>query len=233
MAKHGKKYRAAAQKVKRGQMYDPEKALGLVAEVAGSGFDETVEVAVALNIRPKAKGERVRGTVVLPRGLGKTVRVLVFAAGDQASEAEAKGADWVGGEDLVEKITDGWTDFDAVVATPQMMKVVARLGRILGPRGLMPSPKVGTVTDHPGAVVEELKKGKIEYRNDATGVIHAPLGKVSFSREALMENLEVLLQAVERDRPETVKGRYAKSLVVSSTMGPGVRVNLQKVSGIS
>ncbi|MCD6406454.1 50S ribosomal protein L1 [Candidatus Aerophobetes bacterium] len=226
MPKRGKKYLEMVKKLEKRE-YAPEEAIKVVKELTSSNgrkFEETVEVAVALNIKPKEKGERVRGTVSLPRGLGRKVRVLVFAAGDQAEEAKKAGADFVGGEDLIQKIEKGWLDFDAVVATPQLMRSVARLGRILGPKGLMPSPKIGTVTDNPGKVVEELKRGKIEYRNDATGVIHAPIGKVSFSEDALLENFYALLKAIEKDKPSTVKGRYIKSIYISSTMGPGIKV---------
>lgn len=223
MPRKGKRYLEMQKKVK-GIEFVPEQAISMVKQVSNRNFVETVESAIALNIRPKAKGERVRGTVMLPRGLGKSVRVLVFAAGDQAEEAQKAGADHVGGEDLVAKVQGGWLDFDAVVATPELMRSVAKLGRLLGPKGLMPSPKVGTVTDSPARVVEELKKGKIEYRNDATGVIHAPIGKVSFDDSALLENFHALLAAVNNDKPPTVKGRYIKTIFLSSTMGPGVRV---------
>ena len=224
MPKRGKKYLEMEKKLERKE-YSIEEAIRAVKQISGKrNFEETVEVAVALNIRPKEKGERVRGTVTLPRGLGRKVKVLVFAAGDQAEEAKKAGADFVGGEDLVERIEKGWLDFDAVVATPQLMRSVAKLGRILGPKGLMPSPKVGTVTDSPGKVVEELKKGKIEYRNDATGVVHVPIGRISFEEDALLENFNTLLKALEKDKPSTVKGRFIKSIYLSSTMGPGIKV---------
>lgn len=223
MARRGKKYLQMEKKVEARE-YAPEEAISLVKQLSSRNFPETVESAIALNIRPKEKGERVRGTVMLPQGLGKTVRILVFAAGDQAQEAQQAGADYVGGDELVAKVEGGWLDFDAVVATPELMRSVAKLGRVLGPKGLMPSPKVGTVTDSPGKVVEELKKGKIEYRNDATGVIHAPIGKVSFEDSALLENFHALIAAVGHDKPETVKGRYVKTIYLSSTMGPGVKV---------
>jgi len=222
--KRGKKYLEMEKKLEKKE-YSIEEAIRAVKQISGKrNFEETVEVAVALNIRPKEKGERVRGTVTLPRGLGRKVKVLVFAAGDQAEEAKKAGADFVGGEDFVERIEKGWLDFDAVVATPQLMRSVAKLGRILGPKGLMPSPKVGTVTDSPGKVVEELKKGKIEYRNDATGVVHVPIGRVSFEEDALLENFNTLLKALEKDKPSTVKGRFVKSIYLSSTMGPGIKV---------
>jgi len=227
MSKRGKKYLEAQKKIEKKQ-YTPQEAIKVIKETAkvlNRSFEETVEVAVALNIRPREKGERVRGTVILPRGLGRKVKVLVFATGDEAEEAKRAGADWVGGEELIQKIEKGWLDFDAVISTPQLMRSVAKLGRILGPKGLMPSPKVGTVTNSPGKVVKELKSGKIEYRNDATGVIHAPLGKISFDEDALLENFQTLLKAVEKDRPSTVKGRYIKSVYLSSTMGPSLKVN--------
>lgn len=225
MPKRGKKYLEARKKVENRE-YTPEEAISTIKELSNNRkFDETVEASVALNIKPREKGERVRGTVILPRGLGKRVRVLAFAAGELADQAKEAGAEFVGGEDLVQKIEEGWMDFDAVVSTPQLMRVVARLGRILGPKGLMPSPKVGTVTDTPGKVVEELKKGKIEYRNDATGVIHAPIGKASFDEEALLDNFQTLMRALENDKPPSVKGRYVKSIYFSSTMGPSIRVS--------
>ncbi len=226
MPKKGRKYLLAKKKIETNRGYSPAEAITLIKELPHRNFEETVEIAVVLNIKPKEKGERVRGTVILPQGLGRSVRVIVFAAGDEAEAAKHAGAEFIGGEDLIEKIQGGWLDFDAVVSTPQMMRSVAKLGRILGPKGLMPSPKLGTVTDNPARAVEELKKGKIEYRNDVTGVIHAPLGKVSFKEEALLENLEVLIKALEGDRPSTVKGRYIKGVFLSSTMGPGVKVNL-------
>jgi len=225
--KRGRKYLEMEKKIEKKE-YTPEEAIRLIKQISNSrNFEETVEVAVALNIKPKEKGERVRGTVVLPRGLGRKVKVLVFAAGDQAEEAKKAGADFIGGEELIEKIEKGWLDFDAVVSTPGLMRSVAKLGKILGPKGLMPSPKVGTVTDNPGKVVDELKRGKIEYRNDATGVVHAPIGKVSFEENSLMENFNALLKALEKDKPSTVKGRYIKSIYLSSTMGPGIKVKWQ------
>lgn len=227
MPKRGRKYLEMEKKIEKKE-YTPEEAIRLIKQISNSrNFEETVEVAVALNIKPKEKGERVRGTVVLPRGLGRKVKVLVFAAGDQAEEAKKAGADFIGGEELIEKIEKGWLDFDAVVSTPGLMRSVAKLGKILGPKGLMPSPKVGTVTDNPGKVVDELKRGKIEYRNDATGVVHAPIGKVSFEENSLMENFNALLKALEKDKPSTVKGRYIKSIYLSSTMGPGIKVKWQ------
>jgi len=228
MPKRGKKYLLAKKEAETNRDHSAAEAINLIKKLSHRNFEETVEVSVALNIKPKEKGERVRGTVILPRGLGRSVKVVVFAAGDKAEAAKKAGAEFIGGDDLIEKIQGGWSDFDAVVSTPQIMRSVAKLGRILGPKGLMPSPKVGTVTDDPARVVKELKKGKIEYRNDATGVIHAPLGKVSFEDKALLENLEALLKALEKDKPPTVKGRYIKSIFLSSTMGPGIKINLPK-----
>lgn len=224
MPKRAKKY-VEMQKNLEKRDYAPEEAVASMKKISNNReFDETVDAAIALNIKPREKGERVRGSVILPRGLGKKVKVLVFAAGEQAEEAKKAGADYVGGEELIQKIESGWFDFDVVVSTLHLMRSVARLGKVLGPRGLMPSPKIGTVTDTPGKVVEELKKGKIEYRNDTTGVIHAPIGKVSFDANAILENFDTLMKAIEKDKPPTVKGRYIKSIYLSSTMGPGIKV---------
>lgn len=229
MGRRGKKYLLKAKEIEKGKEYPLEEAVRLVRNGSDRKFEETVEVAVALNIRPKEKGEKVRGMVSLPHGTGKKLKVLVFAKGEKAEEVKKRGADWVGGEELVEKIRKGWLDFDAVVATPELMKSVAKLGRILGPRGLMPTPKLGTVTPDPGPMVEELKKGKVEFKNDATGVVHVPIGKISFSEEALKENFEALLSALWKARPETQKGRYIKSISLSSTMGPGIKVSLSSL----
>lgn len=229
MSKRSKRYLLLKKKIDKNKLYDPLEAIKLVKDTSNSHFEESIEVAIPLNIKPKEKGERVRGTVTLPRGTGKKVKVAVFAEGDKAEEAREKGADYVGGKEMVKKIEEGWLDFDVAVSTPQMMRVVAKLGRILGPRGLMPSPKVGTVIDNPGKIVEELKKGRIEYRNDATGVVHVLIGKISFSEEALLENLKALLASLIKDKPPTVKGRYIKGISLCSTMGPGVRINLDRV----
>ncbi|MEA1964502.1 MAG: 50S ribosomal protein L1 [Candidatus Aerophobetes bacterium] len=231
MGKRGKRYLSIIKEVDKSKEYSPLEALKLIKRVSNCKFTESVEVSVCLNIKPKERGERVRGTVALPQGLGKKVRVLVFTSGKEAEEAKEKGADWTGGEELAKRIEGGWLDFDVVVSTPQMMKVVAKLGRILGPQGLMPSPKVGTVSDNPAQVVEELKKGKIEYRNDATGVIHAMIGKASFTKEALWENLKALLISLSKNKPPTVKGRYIKRITLCSTMGPGINLNLQETLG--
>ena len=227
--KRGKKYREALAKIDRGQLYEPEEAVKLVKETAPAKFDETVEVAVRLGIDVKHADQMVRGTVVLPAGTGKTVRVLVFAKGEKAKEAEAAGADYVGAEDLAQKITEGWLDFDVAVATPDMMGVVGKLGRILGPRGLMPHPKAGTVTFELKSAIEQIKAGKIEFRADKQGIVHAPIGKVSFSSEKLSQNLASLMEAIVKARPSAAKGQYLRSVVLSSTMGPGIPVNPAKL----
>lgn len=224
MPKHGKKYRNIAEKLEK-RPYPLEEAIRLVKECAYAKFDETVEIAMRLGVDPRHADQMVRGTVVLPHGVGKEVRVLVFASGEKVKEAEEAGADHVGGEELAKKIEEGWLDFDAVVATPDMMKVVGRLGRILGPRGLMPNPKTGTVTFEVGKAVNEIKAGKVEFRVDKAGIIHAPAGKVSFSEEQLKANASALISAVLKARPAAAKGKYVKSITLSSTMGPGIRVD--------
>lgn len=224
MAKHGKNFTAAAAKVEP-RAYALSDAVNLAKESAFAKFDETMEMALRLGVDPRHADQMVRGTVVLPHGTGKSVRVLVFAAGEKMKEAEEAGADHVGGEEMAAKINDGWLDFDAVVSTPDLMKVVGRLGKVLGPRGLMPNPKAGSVTFDVGAAVGQIKAGKIEFRVDKTGIIQAPFGKASFSEEQLQENAQALLDAVLRARPASSKGKYVKSLSVSSTMGPGVRVD--------
>lgn len=224
MAKHGKSFTAAAAKVEP-RAHALSEAVKLAKESAFAKFDETMEMALRLGVDPRHADQMVRGTVVLPHGTGKSVRVLVFAAGEKMKEAEEAGADHVGGEEMAAKINDGWLDFDAVVSTPDLMKVVGRLGKVLGPRGLMPNPKAGSVTFDVGAAVSQIKAGKIEFRVDKTGIIHAPFGKASFSEEQLQENAQALLDAVMRARPAAAKGKYVKSVSVSSTMGPGVRVD--------
>ncbi len=228
MPKRGKNYRAALAKVDRQRLYEPEEALRLVQEIAPAKFDETVEVAVRLGIDPRHADQQVRGAVVLPHGTGKTRKVLVFAKGDKAHEAQEAGADYVGAEELVEKIQGGWLDFEVAIATPDMMSVVGRLGKLLGPRGLMPNPKAGTVTFDVGRAVKEFKAGKIEFRADKTGIVHAPIGKVSFPLEKLVENFRTLIEALVRARPAAVRGQYLKSIAVSSTMGPGIKINPAK-----
>ncbi|MFN3284900.1 MAG: 50S ribosomal protein L1 [bacterium] len=226
MARRGKRYEDAAKLVDRTRLYDPEEAMRLVKAVARAKFDETVEAALRLAVDPKHADQVVRGTVVLPHGTGRAVRVLVFAKGDKAKEAEAAGADYVGAEDLIQRIQqEGWTDFDVAVATPDLMGQVGRLGRILGPRGLMPNPKAGTVTFDVGRAVREIKAGKIEFRVDKAGIVHAPIGKASFSEQALLENFAALLDAVVRARPAAVKGQYIRTIALSPTMGPSVRVD--------
>jgi len=226
MARRGKRYEEAAKLVDRTRLYDPEEAVRLVKAVARAKFDETVEAALRLAVDPKHADQVVRGTVVLPHGTGRAVRVLVFAKGDKAKEAEAAGADYVGAEDLIQRIQqEGWTEFDVAVATPDLMGQVGRLGRILGPRGLMPNPKAGTVTFDVGRAVREIKAGKIEFRVDKAGIVHAPIGKASFSEQALLENFAALLDAVVRARPAAVKGQYIRSIALSPTMGPSVRVD--------
>lgn len=225
MPKHGKKYRQAASLLPKGIKFEqPERALELVKESAFASFDETVEASVRLGVDPRHADQIVRGTVVLPNGTGKTVRVLVLAEGAQAEAAEAAGADYVG-MDHVEKIEGGWLDFDVAVAAPNVMGQVGKLGRILGPRGLMPTPKAGTVTMDVGTAVEEIKAGKIEFRVDRTGNVHVPIGKVSFEVDALAENLAAFMEVILRQRPASAKGAYVRSVTVSSTMGPGVGID--------
>ena len=224
MAAHGKRFRAALGLVDRARDYQPAEAVALVKQAAKAKFNESVEVAVRLGVDPRHADQVVRGTVVLPHGTGKSVRVLVIAQGDKAKEAEAAGADFVGTEYL-QKIKDGWLDCDVIVATPDVMGQLGALGRVLGPRGLMPNPKAGTVTMDVTRAVREIKAGKIEFRVDKTGNLHAPIGKASFSAEQLAENLHVFLETVARARPAAAKGTYVRTVTVSSTMGPGVRVD--------
>src|ERR671913_1509918 len=222
MAKHGKKFRAALEKIEPARKYNLDEGLAKVKEIAFAKFDETIELTMWLGVDPRKADQLVRGTVVLPHGLGKTKRVLVIAQGEKVKEAEEAGADFVGGEDMVERIKGGWLDFDAVVATPDMMRLVGGLGKVLGPRGLMPNPKTGTVTFDVKTAVKETKAGKVEYRGDKTGVIHVPVGKVSFEAEKLRENTRVLLEAVVKAKPSTSKGKYVKKVNLASTMSPGV-----------
>jgi large subunit ribosomal protein L1 len=226
MAKHGKRYRAALGNVDRGKRYPLDEALRLAAESAPAKFDETMEIAVRLGVDPRQADQNIRGTVLLPHGTGKTVRVLVFAKGEKEREARDAGADYVGGEDLVKKITtENWLDFDKAIATPDMMALVGRIGKILGPRGLMPNPKVGTVTFDVAKAVTELKAGKVEYRVEKAGIVHVPIGKVSFGAEKLTDNARVLLNGLIRAKPAAAKGNYLMSVSVASTMGPGVKVD--------
>src|SRR3954469_10643500 len=222
MKKHGKKYRAAAEKIEAGRKHNLEEAVAKVKEIAFAKFDETVELTVWLGVDPRKADQLVRGTLVLPHGLGRSKTVVVIAQGDKLREAEEAGADFVGGEDIVTRIKGGWLDFDAVIATPDMMRFVGGLGKVLGPRGLMPNPKTGTVTMDVKTAIQETKAGKVEYRVDKTGVIHAPVGKVSFDDDKLKENTKVLIDAVVKAKPSTSKGRYVKKINLAATMGPGV-----------
>jgi large subunit ribosomal protein L1 len=222
MPAHGKKYRAALEKIEPGRKFTLEEGVAKVKEIAFAKFDETVELTMWLGVDPRKADQLVRGTVVLPHGLGKSKRVLVIAQGDKLREAEEAGADFVGGEDMVEKIKGGWLDFDAVIATPDMMRLVGGLGKVLGPRGLMPNPKTGTVTFDVRAAVSETKAGKVEYRVDKTGVIHVGVGKVSFEAQKLRENAQTLLDAVVKAKPSTAKGKYVKKVNLAATMSPGV-----------
>ncbi|MDR7545460.1 MAG: 50S ribosomal protein L1 [Armatimonadota bacterium] len=233
MGRHGKRYLTAAKRVEHRKLYEPSDAVRLVRETATAKFAETIEVHIRLGVDPKQADQQVRGTVVLPHGTGRPVRVAVFAKGEKAREAEAAGADVVGAEDLVERIQGGWMDFDVAVATPDVMSLVSRLGRVLGPRGLMPNPKAGTVTMDVARAVRELKAGKIEFRLDKAGIIHAPVGKATFTEAQLLENLGALVDAVLRARPASAKGTYLRSLTVASTMGPGVRVDPAKAQSAS
>lgn len=226
MAQKGKKYRAAATKVDRERQYPLNEALALARTTATAKFDETIELAVRIGVDPRKAEQNVRGTVILPHGTGKTVRVAVFAKGDKAREAEAAGADVVGGEELVKRVSEeGWVEFDKAVATPDMMGLVGRLGKILGPRGLMPNPKVGTVTNDISKAVQELKGGKVEYRVDKAGNVHVPLGKASFSDQQLFDNASSLISSLIRAKPVSAKGTYLQRLAVSTTMGPGIWID--------
>ncbi|MBD5485458.1 MAG: 50S ribosomal protein L1 [Lachnospiraceae bacterium] len=227
--KHGKKYAEAAKLVDRTVQYDTAEAIALVKKTATAKFDETVEVHIKTGCDGRHAEQQIRGAVVLPNGTGKTVRVLVFAKGDKVAEAEAAGADHVGGEELIPKIqNDGWLDFDVVVATPDMMGVVGRLGKVLGPKGLMPNPKAGTVTMDVTKAVNDIKAGKIEYRLDKANIIHVPVGKVSFDETKLQENFDALMEAIVKARPSALKGQYLRSITLATTMGPGVKVSTAK-----
>ena len=227
--KHGKKYAEAAKLIDRTVAYEPAEAIALVKKAAVAKFDETVEIHIRTGCDGRHADQQIRGAVVLPKGTGKTVKVLVFAKGAKLDEALAAGADYAGGEELIPKIqNDGWFDFDVVVATPDMMGVVGRLGKVLGPKGLMPNPKAGTVTMNVTQAIKDIKAGKIEYRLDKTNIIHCPIGKVSFSEEALKDNYEALMEAIVKAKPSTLKGQYLRSITLTSTMGPGVKVNTIK-----
>ena len=227
--KHGKKYNDSAKLIETGKFYDTEEAVAVAVKTATAKFDETVEIHVRLGVDSRHADQQVRGAVVLPNGTGKTVRTLVFAKADKADAAKAAGADYVGAEELVAKIqNENWLDFDVVIATPDMMGVVGRLGKVLGPRGLMPTPKAGTVTPDVAKAVTEAKAGKIEYRLDKTNIIHCPIGKVSFGAEKLQENLDALMGAIVKAKPASTKGQYIKSCVIATTMGPGIKLNVAK-----
>ncbi len=232
MAKHGKNYKNVRTDINPDVKYELDQAIELVKSSTYGKFDESFDVALKLGVNPKYADQMIRGAVLLPNGTGKTVRVLVFAKGDKETEAKEAGADFVGGEDLVEKIKGGWFDFDKVIATPDMMGVVGKIGKLLGPRGLMPNPKVGTVTPNVAQTVEELKKGRIEFRVEKAGIIHAPLGRKSFESEALKENFLELLGVLLKLKPASVKGTYLKGIAFSTTMGPGVRVDVNSVMDI-
>ena len=228
--KRGKKYQESLKLIDRANLYSPQEAMELVQKTAKANFDETVQLSVRLGVDPRHADQQVRGTIVLPHGTGKTKKILVFAKGEKAKEAENAGADYVGAEELVDKIqNEGWFDFDVVVATPDMMGLVGRLGRILGPKGLMPNPKSGTVTFEVAKAVKEIKAGKVEYRVDKSAIINVPIGKVSFGAEKLLENFYAIMEAIIKAKPAAAKGKYLKSVVLSSTMGPGIKVNSQNL----
>jgi large subunit ribosomal protein L1 len=225
---HGKRFRAQYDKVDRDRAYPPAEAIALIKETASAKFDETVELHVLLGVNVRHADEQLRGTLALPHGLGKDVTVAVFAQGQQARDAEAAGADYVGGQDLVEKVQEGWTDFDVAISTPEMMKGVGQLGRVLGPQGLMPNPKVGTVTDDVEKAVNESKSGKVEYRTDRQAIVHLALGKASFEEEKLLENYQAVMEEIIRAKPSSAKGKYVISATLATTMGPGIRVDSGK-----
>lgn len=225
MQKKGKKYQDSVKLIDKTKLYDVKEAVELVKQTAKANFDETVEIAVRLGVDPRKNDQQIRGAVVLPNGTGKTQRVLVFAKGDKAKEAEAAGADYVGEQDYINKINQGWFDFDVIVATPDMMAEVGKLGRVLGPKGLMPNPKTGTVTFEVEKAVKEIKAGKVEYRVDKAGNVHTPIGKVSFETDQLVENFETIVDTLVKAKPSASKGTYLRNISISSTMGPGVKVN--------
>ena len=233
MSGDGKSYRAALAKIDRGQRYPLEDGLRLVKETGRAKFDETVEMAVRLGVDPRQADQNVRGTVSLPHGIGKTVRVLAFAKGEKEKEAQEAGADHVGAEDLIKKISDGWFDFDKTVATPDMMAAVGRIGKVLGPRGLMPNPKTGTVTMEIGKAVKEIKAGKLEFRVDKAGIVHVPVGKASFSQEQLIDNAKAVLTSILRAKPASAKGNYVRGVTISATMGPGIKIDLSQVRAMA
>lgn len=226
----GKKIEAALKRVERGKEYSLEDAIKFIKELSYTKFDETVDMALNLGVDPKKSDQMVRGTVVLPHGTGKKVKVLVFAKGEKEKEASEAGADYVGAEDIVEKIQKGWLDFDNVVATPDIMGIVGKLGKILGPRGLMPNPKLGTVTFDVARAVKEIKSGKVEYKTEKAAIVHVPIGKVSFSGSALLDNAKIVIESIVKSKPGTSKGKYLKRITLSSTMGPGVKIDIGKLT---
>jgi large subunit ribosomal protein L1 len=229
---HGKKYRQAAEKIEEGRQYTAEEGIGLIKEVSTSTFDGTVELHMRLGVDPRHADQVVRGVAVLPHGTGKRPRIVAFAQGEKVREAEEAGADVVGGDDLAKRIQDGWLEFDVAVATPDMMGTVGRLGRVLGPRGLMPNPKTGTVTVDIGHAIDEIRKGRVEFRVDRTGIIHVPIGKVSFEQQQLVDNLSTMIDAIVRARPSGARGSYVKSISLSPTMGPGVSLETASASAL-
>ena len=233
MSGNGKSYRAALAKLDRSQRYLLEDGLRLVKETARAKFDETAEMAVRLGVDPRQADQNVRGTVSLPHGMGKTVRVLAFAKGEKEKEAQEAGADFVGSEDLIKKISEGWFDFDKTVATPDMMAAVGRIGKVLGPRGLMPNPRTGTVTADIGKAVKEIKAGKLEFRVDKAGIVHVPVGKASFNPEQLIDNAKAVLASILRAKPASAKGNYVRGVTISTTMGPGIKIDLSQVRAMA
>jgi large subunit ribosomal protein L1 len=230
--KHGKKYRQAAALIEEGKEYKPDEAVGLVKQVSTTNFDGTVELHMRLGVDPRHADQLVRGVAVLPHGTGRTQRIIAFAQGEKVREAEEAGADVVGGEDLAKRIQEGWLDFDVAVATPDMMGTVGKLGRVLGPRGLMPNPKTGTVTFDIGRAIEEIKKGRVEFRVDRTGIVHVPIGKASFTEQDLLDNLTTVVDAVMRAKPSGARGTYVRSIALSPTMGPGVPLDVTETSAL-
>jgi large subunit ribosomal protein L1 len=230
MASHGKRFRQQYDKVERDRAYPPAEAISLIKETASAKFDETVELHVLLGVNVRHADEQLRGTLALPHGLGKEVTVAVFAQGQQARDAEAAGADIVGGQDLVEKVQEGWTDFDVAISTPEMMKAVGQLGRVLGPQGKMPNPKVGTVTDDVEKAVGDSKSGKVEYRTDRQAIVHMAIGKASFDEDKLLENYQAVIEEIQRAKPSSAKGKYIVSTTLATTMGPGIKVDSTKAA---
>lgn len=233
MSGNGKTYRAALAKIDRNQRYLLEDSLSLVKQTARAKFDETVELAIRLGVDPRQADQNIRGTVSLPHGMGKTVRVLAFAKGDKEKEAQEAGADFVGSDELIKKISEGWFDFDKAVATPDMMAAVGRIGKVLGPRGLMPNPKTGTVSMDIGKAIKEIKAGKLEFRVDKAGIVHVPVGKASFGAEQLIDNARAVLMSILRAKPASAKGNYVKGVSVATTMGPGIKIDLAQVRGMA